>query len=240
MFDYSNSQLKLGGLRLDHGRYELVSMIGTGAYGVVYAAVDNMALQRQTTCTLAASSYVAIKCLRKMGQRTRQRHFQLREISLHQLATGHESIVTVHKIVEDAHFTYIIMDVHSGGDLFAMITDRKRYLGDEELIRSVFLQIIDAVAYCHSLGIFHRDLKPENILCSEDGTQVYLADFGLATTAHMSTDFFWLVVFGAFHRTGFATLNSQLDPQHDLSERDTVCLSPLTFLRQESDTDQVN
>jgi serine/threonine protein kinase len=56
------------------------------------------------------------------------------------------------------------------------------------LIKKVFLQIIDAVEYLHSLGIFHRDLKPENILTSHEGEQVYLADFGLATTERTSYD----------------------------------------------------
>lgn len=61
-----------------------------------------------------------------------------------------------------------------------------RYFGNDELIGSVFLQIIDAVAYCHSCGVYHRDLQPENILCSHDGTKVYLADFGLATQDRIS------------------------------------------------------
>lgn len=58
----------------------------------------------------------------------------------------------------------------------------------ESLIKHVFAQIIDAVKYCHSQGIFHRDLKPENILCLEGGTKVVLADFGLATSETRSND----------------------------------------------------
>lgn len=59
------------------------------------------------------------------------------------------------------------------------------------MIRKVFLQIIDAVAYCHSMGIYHRDLKPENILVMDQGRKVCIADFGLATSEKASTDFGW-------------------------------------------------
>jgi serine/threonine protein kinase len=45
------------------------------------------------------------------------------------------------------------------------------------------------VQYCHSLGIYHRDLKPENILCTNGGQDVYVADFGLATSERVSRDF---------------------------------------------------
>ena len=31
-----------------------------------------------------------------------------------------------------------------------------------------FIQILDAVEYCHKIGVCHRDLKPENILVDEN------------------------------------------------------------------------
>ncbi|KAH9444250.1 hypothetical protein Pst134EA_032450 [Puccinia striiformis f. sp. tritici] len=51
------------------------------------------------------------------------------------------------------------------------------------------MQIIEAVQFCHRLGISHRDLKPENILCKKQGDDVVLADFGLATAEKTSSDF---------------------------------------------------
>ena len=41
-------------------------------------------------------------------------------------------------------------------------------------------ELLDAVAYLHSLGIVHRDLKPSNILLTRGGLNVKLIDFGLA------------------------------------------------------------
>lgn len=57
------------------------------------------------------------------------------------------------------------------------------------MIRDVFLQLLDGVEFLHQLGIAHRDIKPENIVCSNDGQQVYICDFGLATSEVTSSEF---------------------------------------------------
>ncbi|KAF8870177.1 kinase-like domain-containing protein [Infundibulicybe gibba] len=81
------------------------------------------------------------------------------------------------------------MDYAPDHDLFTQILHSCRYLADDALIKHVFLQLLDAVEYCHSLGIYHRDLKPENILCFDDGLRVAITDFGLATTEKLSEEF---------------------------------------------------
>jgi serine/threonine protein kinase len=91
--------------------------------------------------------------------------------------------------MEDDENKYVILEYCPEGDLFSNITDRGRYVRNDALAKSVFLQIIDAVMHCHSLEIYHRDLKPENILVTEGGSCVKLADFGLATTDRITSDY---------------------------------------------------
>ncbi|EIW55059.1 kinase-like protein [Trametes versicolor FP-101664 SS1] len=170
------------GTIIDNGSLRLVEILGYGGYGIVYRAVD--------TFSSNPTSY-AVKCLPHSNKRSaaRQRQLHMREIALHQLASGHPNVVTLHRVIEDYQYTYIVMDYCSDGDLFTQILHQRRYLGNNALIKEVFLQLLDAVEYCHSLNIYHRDLKPENILCFEGGLRLAITDFGLATTERMSTEF---------------------------------------------------
>ena len=167
----------LTGTKIDNGALELVSVIGIGAYGVVYKALAR------------DGKYYAVKCLNKTGLDSRQKGFQRREIALHTLASSHPNIVSLHNVIETSTCIYVVLSYCSDGDLFSQITEKSRYLGNDALIKDVFLQIVDAVDYCHKLGIYHRDLKPENILCDALGARVVLADFGLATAEKTSGDF---------------------------------------------------
>ncbi|XXG94780.1 hypothetical protein Hte_001038 [Hypoxylon texense] len=161
----------------------LIDIIGTGAYGVVYRAVD-----------VKTGTQFAVKTLSKFNADgtpldRRQIAFQHRELRLHYLASAHPNVVHMHKIVDDPDCIYVILEYCPEGDLFLNITERGQYVGKDELARSVFLQILDAVEHCHNLGIYHRDLKPENILVSNRGDTVKLADFGLATSSDRSEDY---------------------------------------------------
>jgi serine/threonine protein kinase len=131
----------------------------------------------------------AVKALNKLGLDSRQRKFQQREIRLHHHASQHPNVVSLVKILDDPDCTYVVIEFCPEGDLFTSITDRGHYVGDDLLAKRIFLQILDAVQFCHSQGIYHRDLKPENILVTDGGMNVKLADFGLATTDFFSTDY---------------------------------------------------
>lgn len=162
---------------------QLNDILGTGAYGVVYSAIDHKDNARY-----------AVKCLSKFNTDgtpldRRQLAFQTREIRLHYQASRHRNVVSMLKIIDNPDCIYVILEYCPEGDLFFNITECGQYVGKDELAKSVFLQILDAVEHCHSLGIYHRDLKPENILVKDNGETVKLADFGLATSDDRSEDY---------------------------------------------------
>jgi serine/threonine protein kinase len=123
------------------GSLELTDVLGHGDDAIIYRAVD-----RKT------QAKYAVKCLQH-AQGERQKALHRREITLHRLASGHPGIVTIHKLVEDPAFIYIVMDYCPDGDLFTQILRRRTYL-DYDALKHVFLQLLDAVEHCHNLGIF--------------------------------------------------------------------------------------
>lgn len=161
------------------GSIQLVEVLGVGAYGVVYRAVHVQDCRIQ----------YAVKALNKIGLEPRQRSFQQREIQLHSLVSEHPNVVSMYEIIDTPDCTYVILEYCSGGDLFSRITEQAFYVGQDALIKNAFLQLLDAVAFCHSVGVYHRDLKPENILVASDGLTLKLADFGLATQDNLTSDF---------------------------------------------------
>ncbi|KAE8688835.1 CBL-interacting serine/threonine-protein kinase 12 [Hibiscus syriacus] len=68
------------------------------------------------------------------------------------------------------------MEFVKGGEMFAKVA-KGRF--NEDLSRKYFQQLISAVGYCNSRGIFHRDLKLENLLVDENGN-LKVSDFGLS------------------------------------------------------------
>ncbi|KAI0355473.1 Pkinase-domain-containing protein [Trametes cingulata] len=172
------------GFTISHGSFHLrmIEQLGNGAYGVVYLAEDLAPRPH-------GAQYYAVKCLLRHERGSSLARQQHREIAHHRALSGHPNVVTLHAVIEEEFYTFLVLDLCEGGDLFNAIMDRGTFAHNTEAIRRTFLQVIDAVEACHAKGIYHRDLKPENILCSKDDSQVYLADFGLSTRSKLSMNF---------------------------------------------------
>jgi calcium-dependent protein kinase len=67
-----------------------------------------------------------------------------------------------------------------GGELFDRIVEKGNFTENEA--RGIFLNIMQALNYCHNNKICHRDLKPENFLMmtKADNSPVKIIDFGLS------------------------------------------------------------
>lgn len=176
------------GLSVCDGRYKCLEELGRGAYGVVYRAIGYNAWNAGDP----APTEYAIKIICKDDTGTPNNPadssfceptFQNRqdiEILNHDALSGHSNVVTLRECVDDFQYRYMILDYCAGPDLYSTLTLRP-FWRDNARVKTVFLQILDAVDACHSQGVFHRDIKPENILSSGDGTTIFLTDFGLST-----------------------------------------------------------
>ncbi|KAJ6546273.1 kinase-like domain-containing protein [Mycena vulgaris] len=166
----SHTLPNLIGILVDEGRLRLLDVLGAGSYGVGYRALD-----AQSPSDTPA--YYAVKCL---GFGTR---YDKREIDPHTMCSEcspHPSILTFHRqfYTHGCLCVTVVLEL-SAGDLWDAI-ETGVFDGNNILVEQVFLQLIDAARFCHERGIHHRDQKPENILCSQDGTNVRVADFGMA------------------------------------------------------------
>ncbi|KUI60542.1 Serine/threonine-protein kinase ksp1 [Cytospora mali] len=161
------------GVVLD-GRYQTISPLNHGSFGMVFKARD-----------LRTGETVAIKCLtKKSAADESSMEFAIddkyEELTLHRHLGRHPNIVNlIHSFETEAH-VYLVLEFCHQGDLYEAIRVGQGPL-ETEHVRRFMLELIDAVAYIHSKGIYHRDIKPENIFLGKDGS-LKLGDFGLATT----------------------------------------------------------
>lgn len=156
------------------GRYQTISPLNHGSFGMVFMARD-----------LRTSETVAIKCLTKRSAANEAGiDFAIddksEELFCHRRLGSHPNIVNLIDSFEtDAH-VYLVLEFCSRGDLYEAIRTGYGPL-ETEHVRRFMLELVDAVSYMHSKGIYHRDIKPENIFLTESGA-MKLGDFGLAST----------------------------------------------------------
>jgi serine/threonine-protein kinase len=90
---------------------------------------------------------------------------------------SHPSIVRIHDIGEEMGRKYISMELVDGTDLKKKIRQKGK-LPAPEVVKYA-IQVADALAYAHRLGIVHRDIKPANIMLTKK-EDVKITDFGIA------------------------------------------------------------
>lgn len=154
-----------------NGRYKTLSPLNHGSFGMVFQAKD-----------LYTGQIVAVKVITKKPTADGMVAYDERseELKIHLLIASHPNVVNLLESFETENHTYLVIEFCSNGDLYEAIRVGKGPL-ETEHVREFMLQLVDAVEFIHSRGVYHRDIKPENIFLTQSGS-MKLGDFGLATT----------------------------------------------------------
>ncbi|MDI1446270.1 serine/threonine-protein kinase [Polyangium sp. 6x1] len=148
-------------------RYVVLSRVGAGGMGVVYAAYDPELNRR-----------VALKVLRAEDQGEGSEQARARLLSEAQTLArlAHPNVVSIHDVGVTRGDVFLVMEFVEGPTLAAWLSERRRPFHE---VLPVFLQAGRGLAAAHAVGIVHRDFKPANVVVGRDG-RVRVLDFGLA------------------------------------------------------------
>lgn len=172
-------------------RYELISVIGMGGFGIIYQAVDHL-----LNCYVAVKEFFPQVWADRNASESPEVRFSRENKSRESVeaclqAFRHEADVL--EVVRDLPYIarlkdrfeengteYIILTLIQGQDLSAYTKKRGGKLPVAEVL-SMFQNIFDTLAELHSMGFIHRDISPGNLMRSEDNL-LYLIDFGAAAS----------------------------------------------------------
>jgi len=153
------------------GRYKILRVIGRGAMGIVYEAVDP-----------DIDRVVAIKTINLLLSPEEMVQYEARfkqEIK----AAGklnHPNIVTIYDVGKTDNLAYMAMEFINGCELKDLLKAGTAL--PVEVALDVVSQAAEGLAFAHSRDIIHRDVKPANIMLleNEDGLVAKITDFGIA------------------------------------------------------------
>ncbi|KAG5052831.1 hypothetical protein AAZX31_02G219800 [Glycine max] len=149
-------------------KYELGRLLGQGTFAKVYYARSTITNQSVAVKVIDKDKVI------KNGQAD---HIK-REISVMRLVK-HPNVIELFEVMATKSKIYFVMEYAKGGELFKKVAKGKL---KEEVAHKYFRQLVSAVDFCHSRGVYHRDIKPENILLDEN-ENLKVSDFGLSALA---------------------------------------------------------
>ncbi|XP_019417957.1 PREDICTED: protein kinase PINOID [Lupinus angustifolius] len=163
--------------------FHLLRRIGAGDIGTVYlcrlrtANADDD--EFDNTIDGDSGCFYAMKvvdkeavALKKKAQRAEMERKILKMLD-------HPFLPTLYAEFEASHFSCIVMEFCSGGDLHSLRHKHPHKRFPLNSARFYAAEVLVALEYLHMLGIIYRDLKPENVLVRSDG-HIMLSDFDLS------------------------------------------------------------
>ncbi|KAK3744584.1 hypothetical protein QZH41_016102, partial [Actinostola sp. cb2023] len=145
------------------GFYDIEKTIGKGNFSVVKLAKHRI-----------TKSKVAIKIIDKTQLDETNLKKVYREIQIMKLLQ-HPYIIKLYQVMETKSMLYLVTEYASNGEMFDYLAHHGRL--SEKEAKKKFIQILNAVEYCHKRHVVHRDLKAENLLLDQN-MNIKIADFG--------------------------------------------------------------
>ncbi|XP_050079973.1 serine/threonine-protein kinase MRCK alpha isoform X1 [Anopheles maculipalpis] len=152
-------------LRLSRDDFEVLKVIGRGAFGEVCVVRMHH-----------TSQIYAMKILNKWEMLKRAETACFREERDVLVFGDRRWITNLHYAFQDDINLYLIMDYYCGGDLLTLLSKFEDRL-PEDMARFYIAEMVLAIHSIHELKYVHRDIKPDNIVLDASG-HVRLADFG--------------------------------------------------------------
>mgnify|MGYP000382561930 CR=1 FL=1 len=203
------------------GRFRLVSILGTGGMGAVWAA-------RHLTLNVD----VAVKFIDPAANAQNEpalKRFDQEAKAAAAIQSPHiVNIIDYGK--DDSGRPYLAMELLKGEDLDQRLS-RDGPLSLEDF-RKIIGEACKGLTAAHSTGVIHRDLKPENVFLTEghDGTIAKLLDFGIARTDPAISDHGNLTMTGQLIGTPMFMSPEQALGKRDLDGRsDLYSLAVVAF-----------
>uniref|UniRef100_A0A452HBK8 non-specific serine/threonine protein kinase n=1 Tax=Gopherus agassizii TaxID=38772 RepID=A0A452HBK8_9SAUR len=154
---------KIRDLRMKAEDYEVVKVIGRGAFGEV-----------QLVRHKSSRKVYAMKLLSKFEMIKRSDSaFFWEERDIMAFANS-PWVVQLFYAFQDDRYLYMVMEYMPGGDLVNLMSN---YDVPEKWARFYTAEVVLALDAIHSMGFIHRDVKPDNMLLDKAG-HLKLADFG--------------------------------------------------------------
>eukprot|EP01012_Entosiphon_sulcatum_P008011 TRINITY_DN1421_c0_g1_i1.p2 TRINITY_DN1421_c0_g1~~TRINITY_DN1421_c0_g1_i1.p2 ORF type:complete len:215 (+),score=51.05 TRINITY_DN1421_c0_g1_i1:2054-2698(+) len=149
--------------------YIITGLLGTGGFGMVYAATSKAPGNQKVAIKHFTNAFVtAGEALQKL----------YREVGI-LLRLNHPAIVTLLDVLLPASDNGAFL-VFEPADMDLANFIRKHGILKEMQIATFGWQLFEGLDFLHTRNILHWDLKPEKILVFSGGTQLKIADFGLA------------------------------------------------------------
>jgi serine/threonine-protein kinase len=151
------------------GRYEIRGVLGKGAMGLVYDAMDPNLGRRVAIKTILTRKLDA-EAARMIAVRFER---EVRAVA----RLNHRNIVQVYDFGAEGDLAYIVMEHIQGRELKDHFDAHQAF--DLGTALGLMIELLDALEFAHEAGIVHRDIKPANVMIDAAG-HVKLTDFGVA------------------------------------------------------------